>query len=94
MKHEKRFVSLKEDDATEIGINRAIELIQKNIDEKKEIIIGTHPDSNEHIIQKKGIKGRSDYLSYKKKNFPIPKDLKDRKISLEEALEIINKAKK
>ena len=94
LKHEKRFVSLKEDDATEIGINRAIELIQKNIDEKKEIIIGTHPDSNEHIIQKKGIKGRSDYLSYKKKNFPIPKDLKDRKISLEEALEIINKAKK
>ena len=73
MKHEKRFVSLKEDDASEIGINRAIELIQKNIDEKKEIIIGTHPDSNEQIIQKKRIKGRSDYLSTKKRIFQYQK---------------------
>ena len=73
MKHEKRFVSLKEDDATEIGINRAIELIQKNIDEKKEIIIGTHPDSNEHIIQKKGIKEDQIIYPTKKRIFQYQK---------------------
>ena len=29
LKHDKKFISLKEDDVTEIEINRAIELIQK-----------------------------------------------------------------
>ena len=93
LKHEKRFVSLKEDDVTEIGINRAIELIQKNIDEKKEIVIGIHPETKEEIIQKKGVKGRPDYLSHKKKNYSIPKDISEKKISIEMALSIINKIK-
>ena len=91
LKHDKRFVSLKEDDVTEIGINRAIELIQKNIDLNREIVIGTHPESKKEILQKKGIKGRPDYLSYKKKNYSIPKDFSDKKVSLEIALEIIEK---
>ncbi len=94
LKHETRFVSLKEDDVTQVGINRAIELIQRNIDEKKEIIVGIHPETKEKIIQKKGIKGRPDYLSHKKKNYSIPKDISEKKISLEIALDIMNKAKK
>ncbi len=90
LKHDKRFVSLKEDDVTEIGINRAIELIQKNLDEKKEIIVGVHPETKKDVVQKKGIKGRSDYLSYNKKNYSIPKDMNVEKLSLEKALEIID----
>lgn len=91
LKHNNKFVSLKDDDVTEIGINRAIELIQKNIDLNREIVIGTHPESKKEILQKKGIKGRPDYLSYKKKNYSIPKDFSDKKVSLEIALEIIEK---
>ena len=34
LKHGKKFISLKEDDVSEVGINRAIDLIQKNLDEK------------------------------------------------------------
>ena len=85
---------MKEDDVTEIGINRAIELIQKNIEQNKELVIGKHPETNKEILKKKGIKGRPDYISHSKKNYPIPNDLSNKKISLEIALEIINNAKK
>ncbi len=91
LKHNKKFVSLKEDDVTEIGINRAIELIQKNIDEKKETSIGVHPESKKDIIQKKGIKGRPDYITFNKKNYSIPKEMNEKIITLEEALNIIEK---
>ena len=94
LKHNNKFLSLKEDDVTEIGINRAIELIQKNIDQNKELIIGKHPETEKEILQKKGIKGRPDYLSHNKKNYPIPNDLSDKKVSLEVALGIINNAGK
>ena len=91
LKHKNKFISLKEDDVTEIGINRAIELIQKYLEEKKEIIIGIHPETKKDIVQKKGIKGRPDYLSYNKKNYSIPKDYEIKKLSLNDAMEIINK---
>ena len=90
LKHDNKFISLKEDDVTEIGINRAIELIEENLKLKKEIEIGTHPDSKKLIIQKKGIKGRPDYLSYNKKNYSIPKELNDKEISLQDALKVID----
>ena len=90
LKHDNKYVSLKEDDVTEIGINRAVELIDKNIKSNQDIIIGEHPTTKKKIIQKKGIKGRPDYLSYNKKNFSITDDIKDKKISLDEALKIID----
>ena len=45
LKHNNKFISLKEDDVTEIGINRAVELINKKILETKEDVIGTHPET-------------------------------------------------
>ncbi len=90
LKHEKKFVSLKEDDVLEIGINRAIELIQKKLDDDRELIIGVHPESKKDIIQKKGFKGRPDYLSHNKKNYSLSKELEGKKISLEQAIEIID----
>ena len=68
------FFSLKDDDVTDIGINRAVELIEKNIQEKKEIIVGKYPETDINIIKKKGIKGRSDYLSFKRKTFQFLKN--------------------
>ena len=94
LKHGKKFISLKEDDVAEVGINRAIELIQKNLDEKKEIIIGLHPETKKNIVQKKGIKGRPDYLSYNKKNYSLSDGLDKSAITLEKALEIIEQSKK
>ena len=32
------------------------------------------------IFKKKGIKGRSDYLSYNKKKYPIPSELSEKKL--------------
>ena len=90
LKHEKKYVSLKEDDVLEIGINRAIELIQKKLDDDRELIIGVHPESKKDIIQKKGFKGRPDYLSHNKKNYSLSKEFEGKKISLEQAIEIID----
>ena len=94
LKHNNKFISLKEDDVTEIGINRAIELIQKYLEERKEIVVGIHPESKKEIIKKKGIKGRPDYLSFDKKNYSIPKDFEDSDLSIEDALNIIDRNSK
>ena len=93
MKHDNKFISLKEDDVTEVGINRAVELVDKKIEETKEDLIGTHPEKKKKIIKKRGIKGRSDYISYNKKNYPIPKELDGKTLSIEAAVKIINEKK-
>ncbi len=93
IKHNNKFVSLKEDDVTEVGINRAVELIEKNISQRKEVKIGTHPESKKEIIRKKGIKNRPDYISHNKKNYSIPKEFNEKEITLEDALKIINDKK-
>jgi len=93
LKHDNKFVSLKEDDVTEVGINRAVELINKKIMETKEELIGIHPETKNKIIKKKGIKGRSDYISYNKKNYSLPKEFDNKVISLDDAIKIINEKK-
>ena len=94
LKHDNKFLSLKEDDVTIIGINRAVELIQKKISEQKEIIVGQHPETNLKITKKKGIKGRSDYLSYNKKNYSIPPELSEKNLTISDAVKIIDEKKK
>ncbi len=94
LKHNNKFLSLKDDDVTDIGINRAVELIEKNIQEKKEIIIGKYPETDIEIIKKKGIKGRSDYISFKRKNFSIPREFSEKDLSLDDAIKIIDEKNK
>ena len=79
LKHHNKFISLKEDDVTEIGINRAIELIQKYLDERKELIIGIHPEIKKKLSRKRELKGRPDYLSCNKKNYRFLKNMKPKK---------------
>ena len=93
IKHENKFISLKEDNVLEIGINRAVELINQKALATKETIVGIDPDSKKKIVLKKGIKGRPDYLSFNKKNYSLPSELKEKNVSLEQALEIINDKK-
>ena len=94
LKHDNKFLSLKEDDVTTVGINRAVELIAKKASEKREILVGEHPETKSKILRKKGIKGRSDYLSYNKKNYPIPTELNEEKITVSDAVKIIDEKKK
>ena len=53
-----------------------------------------HPETNLKIIKKKGLKGRSDYLSYNKKNYPIPTELNEKKLTISDAVKIIDEKKK
>ncbi len=94
LKHDNKFISLKEDDVTEVGINRAVDLIDKKIEETKEDLIGIHPETKVKIIKKRGIKGRSDYLSYNKKNYSIPTELNEKKLTVSDAVKIIDEKKK
>ena len=94
IKHDNKFLSLKEDDVTTIGINRAVELIAKKASEKREILVGEYPETKSKILRKKGIKGRSDYLSYNKKNYPIPPELSEKTITISDAVKIIDEKKK
>ena len=94
LKHDNKFLSLKEDDVTIVGINRAVELIEKNASEKREVIVGEHPETKMKILRKKGIKGRSDYLSYNKKNYPIPSELNEKKLTVSDATKIIDEKNK
>jgi len=59
----------------------------------KEELIGVHPETNSKIIKKKGIKGRSDYISHNKKNYPLSKEFEGKTISVEDAIKIINEKK-
>ena len=47
-----------------------------------------------NIVQKKGIKGRPDYLSYNKKNYSLSDGLDKSAVTLEKAIEIIEQSKK
>ena len=69
---------MKEDDVTEIGINRAIELIQKYLDERKELIIGIHPETKE-IIRKKELKADLTICHVTKKITRFLKNMKPKK---------------
>ena len=91
IKHENKFISLKEDNVLEIGINRAVELINQKALMTKEIIVGIDPDSNKKIVLKKGIKGRPDYLSINKKNYSLPSELKEKNVSLERHSKLLMK---
>ena len=94
LKHDNKFISLKEDDVTIVGINRAVELIEESASKKREILVGEHPETKMKILRKKGIKGRSDYLSYNKKNYSIPPELNEKKLTVSDATKIIDEKKK
>ena len=94
LKHDNKFISLKEDDVTIVGINRAVELIEESASKKREIVVGEHPETKMKILRKKGIKGRSDYLSYNKKNYSIPPELNEKKLTVSDATKIIDEKKK
>ena len=89
VRHKSRFYSLdKQDDPYSIEADRAMEIIgEKRTQEKNRNIKSFEEEPELQILN-----GRyGPYISYKKKNYRIPKKMKPEELTLEECMEIINK---
>ncbi len=95
VKHDNKFASLKKgvDDPYEIGLDRAIELIEEKRERDRKKIIKTFNEEPELKV----LNGRwGPYIAYKKENFRISKDIKKdpAKLTLKDCKDIISKNKK
>lgn len=91
--HDGKFISLKdEDDVLTIGMNRAVNLIaEKGAAGGNEPlrVIGKHPDSNDDIAVYNGRFG--PYVKHKKLNASLGRSYTPEDITLEQALELLEK---
>lgn len=87
VKHKGLFVSLdKTDDPSKITADRCIELIEAKRQKDRERFIKTYEENTEIQV----LNGRwGPYISYKKKNYKIPKTTEAADLSYEEALKLI-----
>ncbi len=93
IRHNDKFYSLKKgiDDPLTIEIERAKELIEEKRKSDRKKVIKTFSEDPNILI----LKGRyGPYLSYKKKNYRIPKAKDPGALSYEESLELIKKGQK
>lgn len=93
VKHNSLFASLKKniDDPYTIEIDRAIELIEEKREKERNRIIKTFDNDKELQI----LNGRwGPYISYKKKNYKIPKKIDPKELSYNDCMELIEKAGK
>jgi DNA topoisomerase-1 len=90
VRHDNKFVSLgKDDDPFSVNLERAIELIEAKREKDRKAIIKTFDEEPELRV----LKGRwGPYISYKKKNYKIPKKMKAEELSKEDCLKIIEDA--
>ncbi len=87
VRHDNKFVSLgKNDDPYEIKRDRAIELIEAKREKDKNAVIHVFKEEPDLRV----LNGRwGPYISYKKKNYKIPKKTDVEKLTLEDCLKII-----
>ena len=91
VRHDNQFVSLQKgvDDPYSIDLPRAIELIEGKREKDSNALIKTFDEEPELRI----LNGRwGPYLSYKKKNFKLPKGTDAGKLSLEDCLKIVKES--
>ncbi len=90
VRHDSKFVSLgKEDDPYTIGLERGIELIEAKREKDRKAIIRVFDEEPDLKV----LNGRwGPYISYKKKNYKIPKKVKAEELSLEDCRKIISEA--
>jgi len=91
VRHDNKFFSLKKgvDDPNEISSARAIELIEEKREAEKKKVIAIFEGEGELKI----LRGRyGPYISYKEKNYRIPKSTDPETLTQEACLEIIEKA--
>jgi len=89
VKHKGKFVSLKkEDDLNSISEERAIELIEEKREKDRNKYIKSFEDEDIQVLN-----GRwGPYISHKKKNFKIPKDVDAKELTLEDCKKIIKES--
>jgi len=90
VRHNNKFVSLrKEDDPYTIGLERAIELIEAKREKERKAVIRTFDREPDLKI----LKGRwGPYISFRKKNYKIPKNINAEELSLDDCKKIIQQA--
>lgn len=90
VRHDNKFVSLgKEDDPFTVGLERAIELIEAKREKDRKAVINVFEEEPELKV----LNGRwGPYISFKKKNFKIPKKMKAEELTLEDCRKIIEEA--
>jgi DNA topoisomerase-1 len=90
VRHDNKFVSLgKENDPYTVELDKAIELIEAKREKDRKAIIKTFDEEPELRV----LNGRwGPYISFKKKNYKIPKKLKAEDLSLEDCKKIIKEA--
>lgn len=91
IKHDSKFYSLKKgiDDPYSINIQRAIEIIKEKQEKDKNKIIKSFKEEPELMI----LNGRwGPYITYKKKNFKVPKKTDPNSLSYEDCVKIIKEA--
>lgn len=100
VRHNNKFYSLgKNDDPYEVQLDRAIEIIKtkRTAEEKKEEMKKLYPHEigvNEGEVVMSNIGRFGPYLTYRGENFRLAKDIDPLKLTLEEALKIIENAGK
>ncbi|MEZ5069424.1 MAG: type I DNA topoisomerase [Bacteroidales bacterium] len=89
-RHKGKFFSLdKSDNPMEITLVRAVELIEEKRTQEKNRNIKQFEEEPELLV----LNGRyGPYISYKKKNYRIPKNVKPEELGLKECLDIIEKS--
>ncbi|MEA3449244.1 MAG: type I DNA topoisomerase [Bacteroidota bacterium] len=89
IRYDNNFFSLKNnDDPYTISKDRAVELIKEGKEKNKKKEIKSFPEDKNIKI----LKGRyGPYISYKKKNYRIPKGKKPENMSYDECMQIVNK---
>ncbi|MGQ7869000.1 type I DNA topoisomerase [Sunxiuqinia sp. sy24] len=93
VRHDNKFVSLEKDvdDPYTVELDRAIELIEAKREKDRKALIKTFDEEPELRI----LNGRwGPYISFKKKNYKIPKDTEAEKLSLEDCMKIIEEGPK
>lgn len=91
IKHDSKFYSLKKgiDDPYSINMQRAIEIIKEKQEKDKNKIIKSFKEEPELMI----LNGRwGPYITYKKKNFKVPKKTDPNSLSYEDCVKIIKEA--
>lgn len=75
------------DNIFNITLERAEELLKNAKEKAPANVLGKHPETKGEIILSSGRYG--PYIKYGKNNYALPKELKDKEISLEDAIKII-----
>ncbi len=90
IRHNNKFVSLsKDDDPYEVTLDRAVELIDAKREKDKKAVIQVFNEEPDLKV----LNGRwGPYISYKNKNYKIPRKTEAEKLTLEDCMQIIENA--